>query len=144
MLIIIVLIIIDDLWFVLVEECPQVPAANATRTVREDMSDGSREMKKPKHTSWQAYLKYWPRNMNQCSLLVRSCVRSWTPCRRCLVRPLIRSSMMLWNTFIMPVWMREPQCENMFSIWWFISMWQKWMRLSSMKAIKLALFWNLC
>ena len=28
-------LIIDDLWFVLVEECPQVPAANATRTVRE-------------------------------------------------------------------------------------------------------------
>jgi len=28
-------LIIDDLRFVLVEECPQVPAANATRTVRE-------------------------------------------------------------------------------------------------------------
>ncbi|TYK23897.1 gag/pol protein [Cucumis melo var. makuwa] len=53
------------------------------------MSGGSRQMKKLEHTSWQAYLKYWPRNMDQCLLLVRL----WTPCRRCLVRPLIRSKM---------------------------------------------------
>ena len=78
--------------------------------------------------------------MNQCLLLMRS----WTPWRRCLVRPLIRSSMMLWNTFIMLVWPREPQCKNMFSIWSFISTWQKWMWLSSMKPVKLVLFWNLC
>ena len=30
-----IVLIIDDLWFVLVEECPQVPTTNATRTIRE-------------------------------------------------------------------------------------------------------------
>ncbi|KAA0054432.1 gag/pol protein [Cucumis melo var. makuwa] len=39
-------LIIDDLRFVLVEECPQVPAANATRTVREPYERWAKANKK--------------------------------------------------------------------------------------------------
>ncbi|KAA0037835.1 hypothetical protein E5676_scaffold236G00850 [Cucumis melo var. makuwa] len=41
-----------------VEECPQVPVANTTLTVREAHEHWVKANEKLEHTSWQAYLKY--------------------------------------------------------------------------------------
>ena len=52
------MLIINDMWFVLINECPQVLVADATRTDQEADECWVKGNEKVEHTSWQAYLKY--------------------------------------------------------------------------------------